>query len=163
MTGWEFLERFHDHGDTMTTIDPDKSYAIRVCAEHAIYESDRVKEFAGLLGEASHPNVYQRLGALMFASHKSYRRCGLTEDGTELLASLAAEQRANGVYGARITGGGSGGTVAILADSSAGNAVEKIASEYQRRTARSPKIFHGSSPGCHEYGTVRLVPSRRET
>ncbi|MEQ1761544.1 MAG: galactokinase family protein [Pyrinomonadaceae bacterium] len=159
MTGGEFLERFQEHNDTVTTIDPDTAYAIRACAEHAIYESARVKEFASLLVQASQPNVCQRLGGLMFESHASYRRCGLTEDGTDLLASLAAERRSNGVYGARITGGGSGGTVAILADSNAGDAVEEIASEYQRRTGRNPKIFHGSSPGCHKYGVVRLVPS----
>jgi galactokinase len=167
MTGMEFLERFQGHNDSVTTIDPDKAYSIRACAEHAIYESDRVKEFAGLLGEleASQPTAYQRrfrLGELMFASHESYRRCGLTEEGTELLATLATERLPKGIYGARITGGGSGGTVAILADSTAVDAVTEIANEYQRQTGRNPKIFHGSSPGCYQYGVVRLVPRERE-
>lgn len=159
MTGSEFLERFQSNNDSVTTIDPDNAYAIRACAEHAIYESDRVKEFADLLSKDSQSTAFQRMGELMFESHASYRRCGLTEDGTDLLASLAAERSSQGIYGARITGGGSGGTVAVLADSTAGDAVTEIANEYQRQTGRNPKIFHGSSPGCHEYGVVRLVPS----
>ncbi len=176
MGGREFLERFGGHDDGVTTIDPVKAYAIRAAAEHAIYENARVREFAGLLREleASQPATYQRrfqtdadqrgfrLGELMFASHESYRHCGLTEEGTELLATLAAERLPKGIYGARITGGGSGGTVAILGDSTAGDAVEEIAFEYQRQTGRNPKIFHGSSPGCYQYGIARLVPSGQE-
>ena len=176
MDGREFLERFGGHDDSATTIDPHKAYAIRACAEHAIYEGDRVKRFASLLDDvnASQPTAYQRrfqtdadqrgfrLGELMFASHESYRHCGLTEEGTELLATLAAERLPKGIYGARITGGGSGGTLAILADSTAGDAVEEIAFEYKRQTGRNPKVFHGSSPGCYQYGVVRLVPRGRE-
>jgi L-arabinokinase len=153
MMGEEFLKRFGGSSDTVTAIDPERPYAIRSAAEHAIYESDRVKEFAELM-DAEDLRQRVRLGELMFESHESYRRCGLTEEGTDLLAALAAERRSDGVYGARITGGGSGGTVAILSDSDAGNVVNEIASEYQRQTGREPKIFHGSSPGCFEYGIV---------
>ena len=49
----------------------------------------------------------------MYQSHASYRRCGLGSDGTDLLVDLArAAGVERGIYGAKITGGGSGGTVA---------------------------------------------------
>jgi len=157
MTGGEFLKRFQGHNDSVTAIDADRSYAVRAAAEHAIYDSDRVKKFAGLLGEAQ-PNTYPLLGELMSASHESYRRCGLTEEGTELLFTLARERRSDGIFGARITGGGSGGTVAILGRPDAGDAVADIADQYEKRTGRSARVFNGSGPGCGEYGIVRLVP-----
>ena len=57
----------------------------------------------------------------MYASHASYSACGLGSDGTDLLVDLArAAGAADGIYGAKITGGGSGGTVAILARDDAG-------------------------------------------
>ena len=161
MLGEQFLDRLSEHRDSVTTVDRGKSYAIRAATEHAIYESDRVKEFAGLLGEADSPlpGVQRRLGELMFASHESYGRCGLSEEGTDLLTTLAHGRRSDGVFGARITGGGSGGTVAILAASDAGGVIAGIAREYHERTRRHANVFHGSGPGCDAYGIVKLIPN----
>ena len=50
----------------------------------------------------------------MYESHASYSACGLGSDGTDRLVTLAREAgAARGIYGAKITGGGSGGTVAV--------------------------------------------------
>jgi hypothetical protein len=81
-------------------------------------------EWAGLLkalpSAAAAPDA-TRLGTLMYESHASYSACRLGSDGTDRLVSLArAAGSAHGIYGAKITGGGSGGTVAILGDASAG-------------------------------------------
>ena len=52
----------------------------------------------------------------MYESHASYGRCGLGSRGTDRLVALVKSAGpAAGLYGARITGGGSGGTVAISA------------------------------------------------
>lgn len=158
VSGAEFLKRFPDHGDHATAIDAEKSYSVRASAEFGIYENDRVKKFTDLLEGAIDNESATKLGELMYDTHEGYRRCGLTEQGTELLVGLARERAASGIYGARITGGGSGGTVAILASSEAGDTVKEIASEYTARTGREPRVFHGSGPGCDEYGIVRLVP-----
>ena len=70
--------------------------------------------------------VAERLGALMYQSHGSYSACGLGSDGTDLLVALAREAgSAQGIYGAKITGGGSGGTVAILGRRDAGDACRR--------------------------------------
>jgi L-arabinokinase len=52
------------------------------------------------------------------------------------------------LYGAKITGGGSGGTVAILGRHDAGPAVDELAREYTERTGRETYVFCGSSPGA---------------
>ena len=101
-----------------------------------------------------------RLGALMYESHASYSACGLGSDGTDRLVALAREAgSARGIYGAKITGGGSGGTVAILADASAGDTVRAIAREYAGETGRDAYVFEGSSPGAARIGAVRLDPA----
>ena len=95
------------------------------------------------------------------ASHASYSACGLGSDGTDRLVSLARAPAgsARGIYGAKITGGGSGGTVALLADASAGDTVRAIAHEYAGETGRDAYVFEGTSPGAARIGAVRLDPA----
>jgi galactokinase len=103
--------------------------------------------------------VAARLGALMYQSHESYSACGLGSDGTDLLVKLAREAgEAEGIFGAKITGGGSGGTVAILGRRDAGDRVAEIGREYERRTDRTAYLFEGSSPGSAAVPVVRVDP-----
>ena len=66
---------------------------------------------------------------------------------------------ARGIHGAKITGGGSGGTVAVLADASAGETVRTIAREYAAETGRDAYVFEGTSPGAARVGAFRLDPA----
>lgn len=91
------------------------------------------------------------LGELMFASHASYSACGLGSDGTDLLVELVKQTKQD-LYGAKITGGGSGGTVAVLGRRGAGERVKEIAEKYAEKTHRTPQIFSGSSPGAAKFG-----------
>ena len=94
----------------------------------------------------------------MYGSHASYSACGLGSDGTDLLVELVREAGpAAGLFGAKITGGGSGGTVAILGRSEAGPAVAEIARRYHEQTGREPYVFAGSSPGACQFGVRRMV------
>ncbi len=96
----------------------------------------------------------------MYESHESYSACGLGSDGTDRLISLARTAGpARGIHGAKITGGGSGGTVALLADASAGETVRAIAREYARETGRDAYVFEGTSPGAARIGALRLDPA----
>ena len=95
-----------------------------------------------------------RLGALMYESHASYSACGLGSDGTDRLVALAREAGpARGIYGAKITGGGSGGTVAILA-----RRVGRRDVSAPSRASTPPKpaatriVFEGTSPGAAAIG-----------
>ena len=63
---------------------------------------------------------------------------------------------ARGVFGAKITGGGSGGTVAVLGVASALPVVAEIAERYSRETGRTSEVFADSGPGADETGILIL-------
>jgi galactokinase len=62
-----------------------------------------------------------------------------------------------GLYGAKITGGGSGGTVAILADRGAQRAVQAIADRYGGESGRAAAVYAGSSDGARTFGVRELI------
>jgi len=159
--GKAFLDMYGGITDQVTRVDPGTSYAIRFPTAHPVYENSRVHSFARLLA-ATHLNDQQldRMGELMYRSHASYSSCGLGSAGTDLLVELVrALGPERGLYGAKITGGGSGGTVAVLGRSGAKGAIEEVAEEYERKTGHSPYIFSGSSPGASRFGCMKLNSS----
>jgi L-arabinokinase len=176
LSGSLFLKRYGGTTDLVTTVDPDRCYAIWTPTAHPVYEHERVTEWSNLLQPdqpdqpasnltqpgPTRPNPIgqtreSRLGELMYASHASYSACGLGSDGTDLLVDLArAAGAADGIYGAKITGGGSGGTVAILAREDAADRVHRIAAEYAERTAREPYVFEGTSDGAAITGAIQV-------
>lgn len=158
LDGDAFLARYRGTTDLVTRVDPKRRYAIRTPTAHPVYEHERVTEWARRLTstQSSSPDPV-RLGALMDESHASYSACGLGSDGTDRLVALArAAGPARGIYGAKITGGGSGGTVALLADAGSGDTVRAIARRYAEETGRDAYVFEGSSPGAARTGAMRL-------
>jgi galactokinase len=162
-TGAEFLARYEGTTDAVTTIDPARTYAVRVPARHPVYEHARVTEWHTALRaleagtERPTPERAEQLGRLMYESHTSYSACGLGSDGTDRLVELAKSAGVpSGIYGAKITGGGSGGTVALLTSKPAGAIVADIADRYAKETGRSVRVFSGSSPGAAAFGALRL-------
>ncbi len=156
LDGTAFLERYGGTTDLVTTVDPARRYAVRVPAAHPVHEHERVREWAALLTAPTAVNP-SRLGALMYESHESYSACGLGSAGTDRLVALArAAGAARGIHGAKITGGGSGGTVAILGEASAGETVRAIAHEYAGESGRDAYVFEGTSPGASRIGAIRL-------
>ena len=159
--GSVFLKRYGGTTDRITTVDPERCYAVWTPTAHPVYEHERVTEWSNLLqpdqpSEPDRPTRESRLGELMFASHASYSACGLGSDGTDLLVDLARAAGAEaGIYGAKITGGGSGGTVAILAREDAVDRIRQIAAEYAERTGREPYVFEGTSDGAAITGATR--------
>jgi L-arabinokinase len=158
MTGRDFMEKYGPLPDPASNVQPGETYQVRSCAEHPILENARVREFLALmeLGQRdSAPKLMEEAGALMLEAHRSYSdRVSLGSAETDLLVDIAmAEGPESGIFGAKITGGGSGGTVAILCDDGSGPAVERICREYARRTGRNPRLMSGTSPGAEEFGT----------
>ncbi|HSB09895.1 MAG TPA: galactokinase family protein [Blastocatellia bacterium] len=155
--GAAFLSRFQGATDRVAPINPNHTYAVRRPTAHPVYENDRVKRFADLLREEVGEDRLEELGDLMYRSHASYSACGLGSEGTDLLVRLVREAGPErGLYGARITGGGSGGTVAVIGRADAGGAVENLAEGYAEATGYRPHIFSGSSAGSAAFGFVRL-------
>ncbi len=150
ISGEAFLNQHGDTTDPVTKVDPKREYAVLKPTAHPIYEHARIRRFASLL-EASAEDQHARveMGRLMFESHASYSACGLGSEGTDRLVDAVREAGPqSGLFGAKITGGGSGGTVAVLARSEAAAEVARIARDYAAQTGRGGTLFQGSSPGA---------------
>jgi len=157
--GEEFIEKYETHEDSATVIDPGKIYYPQRNAEHPIYENFRVQKFIKLLETYSSDYNIENLvqaGNLMYESHESYsKNCGLGVKETDIIVDLVKKLGpAKGFYGAKITGGGSGGTVAILAEKNIDDTLKNIATRYYDMTNLEPHIFWDSSPGALELGTI---------
>jgi L-arabinokinase len=157
--GAAFLARYGGFTDPVTTIAPDRPYPVRRPTAHPIYEHHRVRLFRALLtGAPLDQERLRLLGELMYQSHASYSACGLGAAGTDRLVALVREAGpAAGLYGAKITGGGSGGMVAVLGRPDARPAVAAIARRYGAEIAQEIMVLGGSSPGAVRFG---LVPVR---
>jgi galactokinase len=159
LDGASFLERYGGTTDIMTKIDPQRTYAIRQPTAHPIYEHHRVSLFRTLLQTSpATDEQLTLLGELMYQSHVSYSACGLGSTGTDRLVELAhLAGPASQIYGAKITGGGSGGTVAVLARQDADEIIHTITQHYERETGLKTMLLRGSSPGAHAWGTLQLI------
>lgn len=157
--GAEFLARYGGTTDSITQIDSARTYAVREPTAHPIYEHHRVRLFRQLLqSQPLKDETLALLGELMYQSHASYSRCGLGSSGTDRLVALVREVGpAGGLFGAKITGGGSGGTVAVLARRGARETVEEVARRYYQKTGLPfTPLIGGSSPGAVKFGVARL-------
>ena len=153
MKGREFIQKYQSTFDRVTDINPESDYNIRNPAAHPIYENNRVNFFAELLKAPVTEETCVRLGELMYSSHQSYTSCGLNSSGTDSLVELTKQTE---LYGAKITGGGSGGTVVVLGRHDAAHAVEEIIDKYKNETGHKPYLFKGSSMGSDEFGSISL-------
>ena len=113
-------------------------YRVRTAVDHLIAENEHAEQFlqsmeeladaddpavAGIaaMDEAERQKTLQRAGRLLLASHHSYRlRLELScREADWLVDRLMEAGPERGIFGARITGAGGGGTVAALLDRSA--------------------------------------------
>ncbi|EMS56249.1 L-arabinokinase [Triticum urartu] len=166
ITGGAFLEKYGDHDDMVTVIDPKRSYSVKAPTRHPIYENFRVETFKALLTAANTDEQLSALGELMYQCHYSYNACGLGSDGTERLGNLVQEMQhrktpENGgpnLYGAKITGGGSGGSVCVIGKNCLQSAEEiaEIQQRYKAATGYLPIVFDGSSPGAGKFGYLKI-------
>jgi L-arabinokinase len=109
--------------------DPAAVYRVRTAVDHLIAENEHAEQFiqafeelaaapSGMpLDDAERQRTLQRAGRLLLASHHSYRlRLELScREADWLVDKLMEAGPDQGIYGARITGCGGGGTVALLA------------------------------------------------
>lgn len=165
MKGSDFVAHYGTTGDTATRVDLDTVYHVRDCASHPVHEQVNVNRFLASLDryEETHDTIaLQAAGDAMYRSHRSYSaRCGLGNKETDLLVHLVRKRgAASGLFGAKITGGGAGGTVAILAaGENAAEEVERVAVEYAARSGNCSRVLTGSSEGAW-YTPVCHVPVR---
>ncbi|MBI5090852.1 MAG: galactokinase [Candidatus Hydrogenedentes bacterium] len=160
MTGADYLKAAKVHVDPFTEMRPEYTYRVRANTRYAVEENARVRLFAELARGASleeSTRAFELMGDLMYLSHHAYSECGLGAEATDLLVSLAREEGAkNGIYGAKITGGGAGGTVALLGLRGARAAFQRIVDRYAEARGFTPYVFEGSSMGADRFGVVTL-------
>ena len=160
MVGSGFLAEYQSHDDPITQIQPDAVYRILGPTQHPVYENQRVLQFMEHLRASADENEKARVaaGECMFASHDSYRdNCHLSASEVDFIVdAVRARGPGSGLYGAKITGGGSGGTVAVFGNQDAlSREIPAIAREYKRLTGLDAEILEGTSPGAIEFGAFR--------
>lgn len=147
MTGAEFLRVRDGVDDELSLVEADVEYPVRAATSHPVEEHGRVETFLGLLDRAPTPARARLLGELMAASHESYSRCGLgapvTDRIVEAVRSVGWER---GLIGARVSGGGSGGTVVVLGRDDAEPVVRHLAERL------GAGFVGGTSAGATSFG-----------
>jgi len=106
-------------------------------ARHVITENARVRAAVAAMQEGD----LERLGKLMCTAHDSLRddfEVSLPE--IDLVVDLARSEP--GVYGARLTGGGFGGSVVLLTRAGEARVIaERVAAEYRERTGKNGAVL----------------------
>ncbi|QDZ21512.1 mevalonate/galactokinase [Chloropicon primus] len=140
LSGSAFLAKYEGVGeiDALSRVKPDEEYPVLDAMEFAVQAS----LFAGIALSLLESNAFSekavqdkalaQVGELMLLQHQSYNKIGLghvlTDSIIDLLMSFGP---GNGIYGARSSGGGSGGTICILCNEAALPIIENIAKEYK--------------------------------
>jgi galactokinase len=106
-------------------------------ARHVVTENVRVKAFVAALTAGN----LERLGALLQAGHASLRD-DFAVSTPEVDALVEITESESGVLGARMTGGGFGGSIVALAEAGQGRAAAQRAAErYAAQTSRGASIL----------------------
>lgn len=118
-------------------------------ARHVVGEISRTIEAANALESGD----YEKLGPLMAASHQSLRdNFEVSCHELDILVKIAETiGRSGGVIGARMTGGGFGGSTVTLCETARADEIAgKLAAEYHEKTGISAQIFASRpSIGAH--------------
>ena len=154
--GHEFLRELKGEKKLRDCIDPEKKYRVRSNVQHMIHENARSQKFIDILLDKERDAEDRMLeaGEIMYDSDESYsRKLGLKTKETDLLVSLVKERgQRQGLYGAKCTSDGSGGTIAVLAANDTDDVLKNIAAQYHDETGLEAQLFLNSSPGALAFG-----------
>jgi galactokinase len=168
MEGKDFLAKYGSTIDTATHVEEGENYHVLQATDHHVLEAMRVRNFVKHLetARAMAPDSpgrklpLDKAGHLMYGSHISYTNDALLgAEECDMLVDAVRRREHAGLYGAKITGGGSGGTVAVLANisPSADEAIGEILFEFEKKTGHKPEAFSGTSPGAWLLGTQEVL------
>jgi galactokinase len=158
LSGRECLARIGIHADPFTTIHHDWNYPVRAAVRYATEENLRVQTVRTLLESSAQSvsdDTVKLIGEVLCQSHHAYAECGLRSEACDALVARALKV---GFAGAKMTGGGAGGVVALFGRPEDKGAVHRIAEEYAAERGRMPHLFQGSSSGVDAAGVRELQP-----
>ena len=145
LLGVPSLRYLTDVAETTRLTDP----VLRRRARHVVSDNQRVLEVAGLLrsepARSGEPgSAYPKIGRLLTEAHRSLRddfEVSWPEADVTVEAALAA-----GALGARMIGGGFGGSVlALVPEDAAGPVREAVARAYAARSWTAPQFIDGAA------------------
>jgi L-arabinokinase len=118
LLGREFQSGYGAVDDVLSKIEADRSYPVRAAVRFPVEENLRAGTAVQLLRIVEPRNRHdtmQAVGELMYDSHAGYSSIGLGCPETDAMVQAVRERGSGrGFYGARVSGGGSGGTVVVL-------------------------------------------------
>ncbi|MBS1872164.1 MAG: galactokinase [Acidobacteria bacterium] len=121
----------------LAMIDQAMAEVPRKRARHVVSENARVEDFA----KASRAGDRNRMGELFVGSHRSLQH-DYEVSCEELDFLVDAALGVDGVFGARMTGGGFGGCTVNLVEPAKVEAFARaITSAYQQKYGKTPKVF----------------------
>lgn len=129
--GAVFLKRCRQIDDPLSTVAPSQTYAVRAGLLFPVEENFRAHAAVELLrgNRASREPMLRVLGELLYQSHAGYSSIGLSCPETdEMVEAVRKLGPSRGFYGARVSGGGSGGTVVVLLKRSSLASLRRLAS-----------------------------------
>jgi galactokinase len=133
LLGRDFLARHGGVDDPLSRIDPARLYPVRAAVLFPIEENHRcaqaVRLLRGVRADDRHQTL-QAVGELMYHSHAGYSAMGLGCPETDAMVQAVRERGPDhGFYGARVSGGGSGGTVVVFLEAAALPELERLAAD----------------------------------
>jgi len=145
IAGREFVRRWQQVADPLSTVVPGRKYPVRAAVSFPIEENARAERAVALLrgrGKLSHRARCIALGELLYASHAGYSAMGLgCPETDEMVAAIRALGPSKGFYGARVSGGGSGGTVVVLLEKAALPKLEALMRRLRFRKDFEPQLL----------------------
>ncbi len=133
ITGRTFLARAGGVDDPLSVIEPAKTYGVRAAVSFPVEENFRAEAAVALLRgfkPAAREATLRALGELLYQSHAGYSSIGLgCPETDEMVAAVRKLGPSKGFYGARVSGGGSGGTVVVLLQKAALPTLRRLAAK----------------------------------
>jgi L-arabinokinase len=145
LLGRDFLARHGAVDDPLSKIDPEKGYPVDAAVRFPITENSRAALAVQLLRAVRADNRQETLrtvGVFLYESHGGYSAMGLGCQETDVMVQAVRDRGPErGFYGARVSGGGSGGTVVVLLEATALPELEELAASLTLGDDRSARLI----------------------
>ena len=163
LRGADFLRSYGALPERAGAVDGKKLYRVRAAVDHLVTENEFAENFLQAIEELADPGAagqmtrrervltQRRAGRLLLASHHSYSlRLGLScREADWIVDHLMESGPERGVFGARISGCGGGGTVVALLNrsSKANDALLDTMNAYQKVTGLQLGVCEAGTGG----------------